>query len=428
MSKRPLLSSVPVIGKMFTGGETRSGTPEEDFYNKTAENLIEIFGLDRNGQITVTTEKALSVPAVWCAVNFLSATLAHLPLQHYRRDSKGNSKKQDSVIAGLLNDAANDDLTSYDFRKWLWERYFTKGRALAFIEKDESGEPINLFPLAGSRTVIKRDAVTSGRIYEHSGADGRKRTYHSSEILDLTFMLKEDGIGHYSPLDKCCEAIRSALATVLYGSKIFQNGGLPPFAVTGPMASSQSLSRAADDVASAATEAFNKGRPALALPAGHELKSLGIDPDKLLMVDFQRFLIEEIARIFQLPPAFLQDLTRMTFTNAEQQDLHLSKHVILRYTAQFEAQLDLKFFGRPKKNSRVKMYTAHNIDGLLRGDYASRMEGHAKAIQNAIKTPDEIRALEDLPPQAGGDVLLIQGATVPLGSQPKANATGGVSE
>ena len=150
----------------------------------------------------------------------------------------------------------------------------------------------------------------------------------------------------------------------------------------------------------------------MALPLGHELKTIGLSPENMQLIELQRFSIEQIARIYSLPPVFLQDLTHGTFSNTEQQDLHFVKHTVKRWVEQFEQEMNLKFFGRGSD-----FYVEFNVDGLLRGDLKSRMEAYAVSIQNAIRTPDEIRAIENLPAM-GATELLIQGATVPLGSQP----------
>jgi HK97 family phage portal protein len=157
----------------------------------------------------------------------------------------------------------------------------------------------------------------------------------------------------------------------------------------------------------------------MALPLGHELKTIGLSPENMQLLELQRFSIEQIARIYSLPPVFLQDLTHGTFSNTEQQDLHFVKHTVKRWVEQFEQEMNLKFFGRGSD-----FYVEFNVDGLLRGDLKSRMEAYAVSIQNALRTPDEIRAIENLPAKGAND-LLIQGATVPLGSQPigKPNAS-----
>jgi len=155
------------------------------------------------------------------------------------------------------------------------------------------------------------------------------------------------------------------------------------------------------------------------MPTGHELKPVGVDPQKSQMVEARRMQIEEIARIYGIPPVFLQDLTHGTFSNTEQQDLNLVKHLISQWVKAWEQELNLKLFSARNRTKFVEF----NIDGLLRGDFKTRMEGYAKAIQNAINTPDEVRAMENWPKQGGeAEKLHIQGATVPLGMQSTAAA------
>jgi HK97 family phage portal protein len=150
------------------------------------------------------------------------------------------------------------------------------------------------------------------------------------------------------------------------------------------------------------------------MPLMHELKAIGIDPEKSQLTDGRRLQLEEIARIYQLPPIFLQDLTHGTLSNTEQQDLHFVKHTLSQWIKAWEQECNLKLFG-PRNRSK---FVEFNVDGLLRGDFRTRMEGYAKAIQNAINTPDEVRAMENWPKKGGdADKLHIQGATVPLGEQ-----------
>jgi HK97 family phage portal protein len=184
--------------------------------------------------------------------------------------------------------------------------------------------------------------------------------------------------------------------------------------LVGPLESPAAIRRAATDIMAAIDAAKQEGRSILPMPLMHELKAIGIDPVKGQLVDGRRFQLEEIARIYQLPPVFLQDLTNATLSNSEQQDLHFVKHTLAQWIKRWEQQLNLKLFG-PRNRAR---FVEFNVDGLLRGDFKTRMEGYAKAIQNAINTPDEVRAMENWPAKGGdADKLHIQGATVPLGEQ-----------
>jgi HK97 family phage portal protein len=206
------------------------------------------------------------------------------------------------------------------------------------------------------------------------------------------------------------DVIALSIAATEFGSKFFQNGGVPPFAVTGNFASGTAMQRAADDLATATRKAAKEQRQALVLPTGLEIKPLGTDAAKSQLVELKKFLIAEFARIYSLPPTFLQDLEHGTFSNTEQQDLHFVKHTMKRWVEAFEQELNLKLFGRGKRELFVEM----NMDGLLRGDFKTRMDGYAAAIQNGQMTPNEARRMENRPDDSDGNLLMIQGATVPI--------------
>lgn len=381
---------------------------EVAFTQSTNASFLELFGL--TGPASVSMEEALGVPAVWAAINFISGTIAGLPLNVFERDRQGNKRKVKATkanpVVSMLHDQVNEGYSSFQWRFDMFSTgVLTEGRFVTYIERDDLGRPINLFPLPDC-TVSR---LSNGRKRYKYTAGGKTTTYDESDVLDMTFMLKSDLLTHRSPLRQCAVAIGKAANANEYGSKLFKNGGLPAFALQGPFGSADSASRAADNIAEATKEAARKGGNVLAIPLGHELKPLGSDPEKMQLVETQEFAVVEVGRIYSLPPTFLQDLSRATFSNSEQQDLHLVKHTLKRWVEQFEAELNLKLFGRG-----ANRFAEFNLDGLLRGDYKTRMEGNSTAIQTGQLTPNEARALDNREPLEGGDKLFIQGATVPL--------------
>lgn len=382
------------------------------------QKILEFLGLHTTSAAgeDVTVESALGVPAVWDAVNFLAGTLAGLPLHVYRRTNDGR-ERVNSPLSRVLHDAANEEMSSFSWRKYKFEQVFTNGRGVSFIERAQNGRVINLWPLNPSGLTIKRGS-NDRKIYEYKDGSGSVRRYEPADVLDVPFMLQADQLNHRSPLLANKEVIGLAQAVTKYGSKFFSQGGVPPFAIEGPFQSQAGLSRASEDLHDAVRQASKENRLALALPQGHTIKPLGADPEKMQMVETQRFVIEQISRIYSIPPVFLQDLTHGTYSNTEQQDLHFVKHTLKRWVEQFEQELNLKLFGRNRTNQYVEL----NVDGLLRGDFKTRMDGYAQGIQNGVYTPNEARARENLPDKDSGDDLFIQGATVPIGSQPNADA------
>lgn len=407
--------------RIFGREVRRKAVPEErQSAPQSAPDFLQVLGLsglaNSAAGIAVTTDSALGVPAVLAAVNFLSGALAALPVNLFRETEVGRERVTDTPLAAILDAVANEEMTAFKWRKQLFESVFTVGRGLTFIERDRAGRVLNFWPLDPEKTKIKR-SEKGAKFYEYRPGGGQKLvTYQSNEVIDLAFMLRADGLSHRGPIATARDVIALAIAATQFGSKFFQNGGVPPFAVTGNFQSGGAMRRSAGDLEEAVKNAAREGRQALVLPAGLEIKSLGADAGKAQLVELKKFSIEEIARIYSLPPTFVQDLSRATFTNSEQQDLHLVKHTLMRWVIDFEQEMNLKVFGRDAQPYRIKL----NVDGILRGDFPTRMDGYAKAIQNGVMTPNEARALENRPPDPQGNQLMIQGATVPMGSQPAA--------
>lgn len=380
----------------------------------SANDFLQIMGwgdLYASSGVTVNVDTALGVPAVWAAVNFIAGTIAGLPLHVYRKDADGGRSKVNSELSLILHDVINEDMSSFEWRKYSFEQVLTGGRAVTYIERNALGQIVNLYPLDPTKVRVER-LIDGRKIYRVNA-----KVYEASEVLDLPFMLKANMTDARGPISQNKDAIGMAIAASRYGSKAFQSGGIPPAVLQGPFQSGASANRASEDVAATTLKLAKEGRPIMALPLGHELKTIGFNPEQMQLLELQRFSIEQIARIYSLPPVFLQDLTHGTFSNTEQQDLHFVKHTVKRWVEQFEQEMNLKFFGRGSD-----FYVEFNVDGLLRGDLKSRMEAYATSIQNGIRTPNEVRAIENMEAMPNGDDLLIQGATVPLGSQPNTGA------
>lgn len=360
-----------------------------------------------SSDVLVNEDTAMTVPAVWAAVNFLSGTLAGLPLKVYRKTKDGREEAS-GVLPTILHDAINDGCSSFEWRKHFFDCVLTTGRGLSYIERGPNGRSvIGIWQMDPSKVRIERNGMRKVYIYSDGGQD---KTYQAQDIIDVPFMLKKDGLSHRSPINSGKEAIGQAIAAMNYGSKFFQNGGIPPFVITGNFQSEASLVRAGEDLRKAVRKASKESRSALTLPEGLELKPIGVDPEKTQLLEMQRFAVEQIARIYSMPPTFLQDLTHGTFSNTEQQDLHFVKHTLKRWAEQFEQELNLKIFGARSRSQYVEL----NMDGLLRGDFKARMEGYATAVTHGILKPNEARRRENLPDDPAANQLFIQGATVPI--------------
>lgn len=401
------------MGVLSRMTETRASIEDPLIPLSSPEAYAMIFGeaFKSASGIQVTTEKALSVPAVWAAVNFISGTIASLPLQLHRsgNDGRAGLVRTDPLYT-ILHDVVNEDkVTSFKWRKQTMLSVLTQGRGLTFIERNRAQRVANLWPLDPKMvTVVKRDNRTKYQV-----KDGEKTiTYDASEIIDLPFLLMADGISHMSPVATLKNALGLAIAMEEYASRFFQNGGVPPLALNGPMASPGAVKRSTSAIEDGVKQAMRENRNVLYMPAGHELKPIGYKPEEGQLNEARLFQLQEIARIYSIPPMFLQDLSKATLNNSEQQDLHFVKHTLTQWLELWEQELNAKLFNTRNVANR---FVEFNVDGLLRGDFKARMEGYAQGIQNAVLTPDEARALENRPKKGGkADELFINSASVPI--------------
>ena len=373
----------------------------------SSENFLHLMGWgDHTSQagVTVNVDAALGVPAIWAATNFISGTLASLPLEVH-----SNGERVKTGIGSWIDRAVNPTTSSFAWRKYIFEQVLTGGRSVTLIVKNARGDVTDLVPLDPAKIHVHEQQTDT---FPTKTYRSNSQVYDATEVIDLTFMLKHNQLDIRGPIMTNKDIIGLAIAATRYGSKAFQSGGIPPAVLQGPFQSGVAATRASEDVAAATAKLAREGRPVLALPAGHELKSVGFSPEEMQLLELQRFCIEQIARIYSLPPVFLQDLSNGTYSNVEQQDLHLTKHTLRRWIEQTEQEMNLKLFGR-ESDLQVRF----NVDSLLRGDLKTRMEGHAVAIQNGIKTPNEVREVEGMESLGSGDDLMIQGATVPISAQ-----------
>lgn len=367
---------------------------------------VRVFGLDSVELPAVTGESAMTVPAVAAAISFLSAALAGLPIHVFNVDGEDESVRDRGDFAYLLNQAPNEEWSSYAARRYFWSQVFGKaGRGLLYIERTGPDRVAGFWPMNAEVTTVRR--VNGRKEYVCEG-----KVYQAREVIDVPFLLKADQLSTYSPIWIARKSIALAIAMGDYAAKFFAGGGVPPLSLTGPMpAGPDAIRRAQADIRNAIDAARRKGEAVFPIPPGYELKTVGFDPDKGQMTDARRFQVEELARTWNLPPVFLQDLTNGSFANTEQQDLFLVKHNICGWAKAFEDEVNLKCFAA----SRGRRYAEHNLDALQRGDLKSRMEALARGVQTSLLTPNEARSIDNRAPLDGGDKLYMQGATVPLG-------------
>ena len=376
------------------------------------------FGSTSSGK-PVNETTAMQMTAVYSCVRILSETVAGLPLNVYRyNDSGGKEKAFKHPLYRLLHDEPNPEMTSFAFRETLMSHLLLWGNAYAQIIRNARGEVIALYPLMPNKMTVDRDQ--SGRLfysYQRGSEDPKTLGSDSRVYLTPADVLHIPGLGFdgligYSPIAMAKNAIGLAIATEEYGAKFFANGAAPsgvlehPGTIKDPMRVKESWNSAYQGSA-------NSHKIAV-LEEGMKYTPIGIAPEQAQFLETRKFQINEIARIFRVPPHMLADLEKSSFSNIEQQSLEFVKYTLDPWVVRWEQSMCRVLFSESEKST---YFIKFNVDGLLRGDYASRMSGYATARQNGWMSANDIRELENLDrisPDLGGDLYLINGAMTKL--------------
>ena len=376
----------------------------------------------------------MQMTAVYACVRILSESIAGLPLHMYRYEEDGSKTKAvEHPLYHLLHDEPNPEMTSFIFRETLMSHLLLWGNAYAQIIRNGKGDIIALYPLMPNRMKVERD--TKGQLYyeyqtmkeDAPTMKGAVYQLDPSEVLHVPG-LGFDGLVGYSPIAMAKNAIGLAIAAEEYGSKFYANGAAPSGVLEHPNVL-KDPAKVRDSWNAAFGGSSNAHRVAV-LEEGMKYTPISISPNEAQFLETRKFQIDEIARIFRVPPHMVGDLEKSSFSNIEQQSLEFVKYTLNPWVCRWEQALQRALLDDDEKG---KYFFRFNVEGLMRGDYQSRMNGYATARQNGWMSANDIRELENLdriPAELGGDLYLVNGNMLPLSQveQNNAYASGDKSE
>lgn len=366
----------------------------------------------------VNERSAMQMTAVYSCVRILAEAVAGLPLHLYRyKEDGGKERAIDNNLYHLLHDEPNKEMSSFIFRETLMTHLLLWGNAYAQIIRNGKGEVVALYPLMPNKMQVDRDE--NGELYyiytrssdEAKTMEGVTVYLTPRDVLHIPG-LGFDGLVGYSPIAMAKNAIGLAIATEEYGAKFFANGAAPSGVLEHP-GTIKDPSRLRENWNSTFGGSANSGKVAV-LEEGMKYTPISISPEQAQFLETRKFQIEEIARIFRVPPHMVGDLEKSSFSNIEQQSLEFVKYTLDPWVIRWEQSLSRALLNEDEKR---KYFFKFNLEGLLRGDYESRMSGYAVARQNGWMSANDIRELENMDKilaEDGGDLYLINGNMLPL--------------
>ena len=378
-----------------------------------------VFGRADSGE-RVDEKSAMQIATVYACVRLLAETVAGLPLHLYRFTDDSETEKvraRDHPLYRLLYRQPNPEMTSFSFRETMMVQLLLWGNAYAQIIRDGKNNILSLYPLMPDSVEVDRDE--KGRIYyiyhaysdEVPGNNNRDIYFRYDEIFHVPG-LGFNGLVGFSPIAMMKNSLGTTLAVEKYGSAFFKNGAQPSGVLEHP-----GVLKDPSKIRENWTQVYggaNNAHKIAVLEEGMQYKPISLPPEDSQFLSTRQFGVEEICRIFRVPPHMVQDLEHATFSNIEHQSIDFVVHTLTPWMVRFE-QAIVKDLLLPEEQDTY--FPKFNVDGLLRGDYQSRMQGYATGISNGFLSPNDIHRLENMdlrPAEKGGDDYYLNGGYVKL--------------
>ena len=374
------------------------------------------FGRSNAGK-RVTDKTALQHIVVYACVRVLSEAIAQLPLHVYKYTDNGKERVPKHPLYFLLHDQPNPEMTSFVFRETLMSHLLIYGNAFAQIIRNGRGEVVGLYPLMPDCVKVDRDdknrLIYIYSRYDEANPNVKKMgdiVLGAEDVLHIPG-LGFDGLVGYSPIAMAKNALGISLACEEYGASFFANGASPSGVLEHP-----GVIKNPEKVRNAWRQAYGSGtsHKVAVIEEGMKYTPISIPNNEAQFLETRKFQLEEIARLYRVPLHLIGDLEHATFSNIEQQSLEFVKYTLDPWIVRWEQSMQKALLSDSEKGT---YFIKFNVEGLLRGDYASRMQGYATARQNGWMNANDIRELEDMnqiPDELGGNLYLVNGSFTKL--------------
>ncbi|WP_373962495.1 phage portal protein [Kosakonia sacchari] len=363
------------------------------------------------GDSVINDERILQISTVWRCVSLISTLTACLPLDVYETDSSDNRSKVglDNPLARLLRYSPNQYMTAQEFREAMTMQLCFYGNAYALLERNSAGDVISLLPLLSANMDVRLDGKKI--VYRYK----RDREYANFQQKEI-FHLKGfgfNGLVGLSPIAHACKSAGVAVAMEDQQREFYANGAKSPKILT---TGDKVLTK---DQRSQLEENFREiaGGPVKKrlwiLEANFNTHDIGVSPQDAETMASRKFQVSELARFFGVPPHLVGDVEKSTSwgTGIEQQNLGFLQYTLQPYISRWENCIQ-RWMLKPADVGRY--HAEHNLDGLLRGDSTSRAAFMKAMGEAGLRTINEQRRLDNMPPLPGGDVAMRQSQYVPI--------------
>jgi len=357
------------------------------------------------GGVATNARLAENLSAVLACVEAVAGNIAALPVYVFRRTDEGRELDRAHPVMRLIRNGPNRHQTWSDFAQWLVASTLLRGNGLAEIVTDERGAVVELAPVPWEHVSVQ--LLPSGRLgYDISeitaigGGTGRVRRLLDDEVLHLRDR-SDDGLVGRSRLQRAASVVDQAVSLQNFAGSMWRNGINPSGVIEHPAHFKDDEDRKRfRDAFEQAYGGSNNAARAIVLEFGMQWKQLSVSPEDAELLASRRFTVEELARLYQVPPPIIGDLSHGTFTNAETMLRLFAMFTLAGWIKKIESEFARSVFSAA---SRATHELEIDFSGFLRGDPEVRWASHEIAVKNRILTPNEVRLKEGWNAREGGD-------------------------
>lgn len=367
-----------------------------------------MFGHPTRTGMNVTEAKALALTVVWACIDIKSDVYASFPYKLFRKTNEGRGRElaKDHALYRLLDMEPNPIMSTFDFRKAVAVQILKNGNCIVLPKRSGDFEVSELYvPKHNEQVQIKE--LDGDLHYWYKG-----QHYNSWEVLHYKWMTLDGRVG-LNPISYHKDTLSLGLSALFFGSEVLQNGSIQP----GVLETESSLTpeKAKELGGSFASLYGNLGGKSKSVPllhSGLKYKNIILEPDKAQFLGTKEHVVEEVCRIFNMPPSIVHHHLRSTFTNAEQQDLAFLKYSMGPFVRRIESEDKRKLLTEAEKRSG-DYYFKHNVDSILRADFEKRTDGISKLVNAGVISRNEARMMEEWNEVDGLNELLVNANSIP---------------
>jgi len=358
----------------------------------------------------VSLETALNHSVVWACNRIVSESVGFIPCLMLQQKGIAKQPAEKHPMYAALKNAPNDEITAQGFTEMLTSHCLLQGNAFAKItRRSGTGTAISLDAILPQQVLMDREITGQKRlvyVIKSPGESDKTYTVTRGKPHDILHIrgLGWDGIRGYSVITMGRQSIGSAIATERNVARFWAQGGRVPYILNmeKDFKSDQDFQKFRADW----EKVYGEPHKAPMLPPGIKYQQVGLNMVDSQLLDTRLFTIHEICRWFLVSPHLVGDLSRATFSNIEQLALEFVKMTLATWLGRWEQELWRCVLTDEEKSQGY--FFRHNVNALLRGDFATRMAGYATMLQNGVASVNEVRDLEDWNPIEGGDDHHIQ--------------------